>query len=148
MISDPDPDFDLGEFLPYLLNQAAQETSAGFHAIYRAEYGMLRTEWRVMVHLGRHGEMSASEIGRLSMTHKAKISRAVRALEEKRFLQRCPDSDDRRSEILSLTPEGHAALARLSARARAYGADIEARFTDEERALLKSFLRRLATETA
>ncbi len=33
-------DFDLQDFLPYLLNQAAEATSRGFQATYRARYGL------------------------------------------------------------------------------------------------------------
>ena len=39
--------FDVSLFLPYLLNQAAEQTSVGFQENYRERYGMLRTEWRV-----------------------------------------------------------------------------------------------------
>lgn len=53
---------DLADFLPYLLNRAAEETSLGFQEHYRRRYGMLRTEWRVLFHLGRHGELSARDI--------------------------------------------------------------------------------------
>ena len=44
--------FDLQLFLPYLLNQAAEESSLSFQRVYKDRYGMLRTEWRVLFHLG------------------------------------------------------------------------------------------------
>ena len=37
-------DFELQNFLPYLLNQAAEESSLAFQSIYKDRYGMLRTE--------------------------------------------------------------------------------------------------------
>ena len=40
------------DFLPYLLNHAAEEVGQGFGRIYQDRYGMLRTEWRVLAHLG------------------------------------------------------------------------------------------------
>ena len=55
-------DFDLQDFLPYLLNQAAEATSKGFHATYKAAYGMTRTQWRVLAHLGKFGAMTARDI--------------------------------------------------------------------------------------
>jgi len=139
-----DPDFDLADFLPYQLNQAAEAASAGFQAIYRRDYGMLRTEWRVLFHLGRHGDMTATEIGRRSHTHKTKISRAVRALEDKRFLLRRVEEADRRREILSLTRAGRAAYEHLAQRARHYDDRLKALFTAEERAVLLACLRRVA----
>ena len=46
--------FELSAFTPYLLNQAAEAQSDVFSRNYRDLYGMLRTEWRVLFHLGRH----------------------------------------------------------------------------------------------
>ena len=55
--------FDLQNFLPYLLSQAADASSCGFRQYYKDNYGMLRTEWRVVFHLGCYGKMTAKEIG-------------------------------------------------------------------------------------
>ena len=68
-------DFALQDFLPYLLNRAAEESSLGFQKHYKNRYGMLRTEWRVLFHLGNYGEMTAKEIGSRAKIHKTKISR-------------------------------------------------------------------------
>ena len=62
-----DEDFDLSSFLPYALNQAAEATSIGFQKFYRQQYGMLRTEWRVLFHLGRYGEMDHSKMDHSNM---------------------------------------------------------------------------------
>ena len=80
--------FDLDLFLPYLLNQAAEVTSRSFQTIYRVEYGMTRTQWRVMANLSKHGSMTAVEICRLTFIEKTKVSRAVQALAEKGYLTR------------------------------------------------------------
>ena len=53
---------ELSHFLPYLLNQAAEVVSQDFQPNYKNRYGMLRTEWRVLFHLGRLGEMTATQI--------------------------------------------------------------------------------------
>ena len=81
-------DFDLQEFLPFLLNMAAEEVSLEFQRIYKGRHGMLRTEWRVLFHLGNFGEMTAKEIGQRAKVHKTKISRAVQRLEQRRYLAR------------------------------------------------------------
>ena len=72
-------DFDLDLFLPYLLNQAAETTSFGFHAVYRDRYGMTRTQWRVLANLGKFGAMTARDICAISHIEKTKVSRAVAA---------------------------------------------------------------------
>ena len=105
-IKAPPMDFNLETFLPYRLNQAAERMSQRFAAQYRARYRMTRPEWRALAALGTYGRMTATEIGGNSSMHKTKVSRAVRALEEKRWLKRSEDADDRRMEHLELTAAG------------------------------------------
>jgi DNA-binding MarR family transcriptional regulator len=137
-------EFELREFLPYLLNQAAEQASLGFRRTYRDRYGMLRTEWRVLAHLGGFGPQTASQIVSRAALHKTKISRAVRALEARRFLERHEDDADRRSAVLHLTHRGQAVYAELAAAAQAYDAALAARFPPEDQAALRRCLRTLA----
>ncbi|MEO1224198.1 MAG: MarR family winged helix-turn-helix transcriptional regulator [Pseudomonadota bacterium] len=137
-------EFDLKDFLPYLLNQAAEVTSREFQTYYRRRYGMLRTEWRVVFHLGRYGDMTATEICDRSMTHKTKVSRAVKALEKKRFIKRTVVEEDKRNETLSLTPSGRAAFKDLFSAARTYNETVTRRFTAEENDVLRACLAKIA----
>jgi len=136
--------FELQDFLPYLLNQAAEESSLAFQKIYKDRYGMLRTEWRVLFHLGIYGRMTAKENGRRSKMHKTKISRAVARLEERRFLTRTRDEDDRRLEYLDLTTMGEAAYRDLRKVATRYDARLSTDFSDQELSILRNALRKLA----
>ena len=135
--------FELSNFTPYRLNQAAEAQSDVFSGIYRDRYGMLRTEWRVLFHLGRHGEMSAKEISESASIHKTKVSRAVRALEEKRFLSRTTSPEDRRSERLSLRPPGEEAFRHLSRAAEDYETALEERLGKRDARKLRDLLKRL-----
>jgi DNA-binding MarR family transcriptional regulator len=120
-MTDPaDPSFDLQDFLPYLLNQAAEAASLGFQEIYRDKYAITRTQWRVMANLGKFGAMTARDICRISHIEKTKVSRAVAHLEQAGLLARSPSQQDRRAEILSLTAMGQAAFADLGQRAVDY----------------------------
>ncbi|MEM9577348.1 MAG: MarR family transcriptional regulator [Pseudomonadota bacterium] len=136
--------FKLQEFLPYLLNQAAETSSLAFQKTYKDRYGMLRAEWRVLFHLGLYGEMTAVEIGRRAQMHKTKISRAVHKLAERRFITRSRDLKDRRVEHLALTDRGKEAYRDLSKVAESYNAELEARLSDEEVDHLRSALEKLA----
>ncbi|WP_170366206.1 MarR family winged helix-turn-helix transcriptional regulator [Ruegeria arenilitoris] len=137
-------DFDLRNFLPFLLNQAAEESSLDFQKVYKNRYGMLRTEWRVLFHLGNYGEMTAKQIGERAKMHKTKISRAVYKLEQRRYLRRTRDENDRRMERLTLTPAGLTVYRELRDIARDYDARLTGMFTTGEAALLRMMLRRLA----
>jgi DNA-binding MarR family transcriptional regulator len=141
-------DFDLEGFLPYALNRAAEAASHGFEAIYRAQYGMLRTEWRVLAHLGRYGGMTARDICLRAGLHKTKVSRAVKALETRRFLSRTTVQVDRRQEVLLLTSAGRAAFRRLALEARRYDAALAATLPPEDLAALRRSLRYLSQSVA
>ncbi|SEO05685.1 DNA-binding transcriptional regulator, MarR family [Salinihabitans flavidus] len=137
-------DFHLQDFLPYLLNQASEESSLTFQQVYKNRYGMLRTEWRVLFHLGMYQPITASDIVIRAKIHKTKISRAVQKLVDRRFVRRERRPDDRRQELLSLTPAGETAYRDLREVARQYDAQLMAKFTTGEGALLRMMLRRLA----
>jgi len=135
-------------FLPYVLNQAAEVSSLSFEKIYKAKYGMLRTEWRVLFHLGLYGELTASEICCRAKLHKTKISRAVQRLTEQRMIIRKRDQDDRRVEHLKLTKKGQAAYADLCEIAESYEAKLVCNLTQEELTVLRSALAKLAVGNA
>lgn len=137
-------DFDLTAFLPYLLNQAAEESSLAFTQLYKNKYGMLRTEWRVLFHLGAFGQMTATDIVVRAKIHKTKISRAVNKLVEKRFVVRSRSDGDRRQEFLTLTTAGEAAYLDLRGEAENHDREMSKKFTDGEVRLLRMMLRRLA----
>ncbi|PTM93422.1 MarR family winged helix-turn-helix transcriptional regulator [Mycoplana dimorpha] len=99
-------DFDLDAFLPYRLNRAAEAVSLRFAAHYKARYAMTRPEWRTMAALGSYGRMTATAIGANATMHKTKVSRAVKSLEDRRWLKRSLDESDRRVENLELTAAG------------------------------------------
>jgi DNA-binding MarR family transcriptional regulator len=137
-------DFDPQDFLPYLLNQAAEASSLAFQQVYKGRYGMLRTEWRVLFHLGVYKRLTAKEIGTRAGIHKTKVSRAVQKLAERRLLARTRDETDRRSEFLTLTVAGQAVYRDLRAVAHEYDTELAARFPPQDVALLRDMLKRLA----
>jgi DNA-binding MarR family transcriptional regulator len=139
-----DDDFQLQYFLPYLLNQAAEASSLEFQQIYKSRYGMLRTEWRVLFHLGLYGQLTASEIGQRARMHKTKISRAVHRLTERRFVTRTRDDGDRRVEHLALTRQGQAAYDDLRAVAQRYNAALMDTLDPAEAAVLRRALLKLS----
>ncbi|KHA50973.1 MarR family winged helix-turn-helix transcriptional regulator [Sulfitobacter geojensis] len=139
-------DFELQNFLPYLLNQAAEVSSLTFQQFYKDRYGMLRTEWRVLFHLGLYGQLTASEIGQRAKTHKTKISRAVQRLTERRFVQRAMNSADRRVTYLTLTAQGQAAYDDLRRVAERYEQSLLKQLEPEEVEVLRRALNKLSAD--
>ena len=136
--------FDMHKFLPYLLNQASENSGVAFEKHYKARYGMLRTEWRVMFHLGNFGSLSATDIAFRARMHKTKISRAVRALELKGFLKRARQKRDRRSETLQLTALGFRSYEKLRDVAREFDKEICKGLSEADLTVLRKCLTKLA----
>ncbi|MDJ0612371.1 MAG: MarR family transcriptional regulator [Rhizobiaceae bacterium] len=136
--------FELTDFLPYLLNQAAEVTSRDFEPYYKKKYGMLRTEWRVLFHLGQYGTLTAKDICQRARIHKTKVSRAVHALEQKRYLSREQLPDDRRHEKLDLTRSGQRVFKDLETEAQNFDRQMMTSFTEEEYQMFRSLLARVA----
>lgn len=96
----------LESFLPYRLARAAEMVSRQFAANYRQRYGLSRPEWRTLATIGQFAQVTATEICVHSSMHKTKVSRAIRALEQRNWINREPDMQDRRIEHISLNREG------------------------------------------
>ncbi|MEM9710264.1 MAG: MarR family transcriptional regulator [Pseudomonadota bacterium] len=142
-MSEPPP-YALADFLPYLLSEAAETASLKFQDYYRSKYGMLRTEWRVLFHLGQNAPLHAKDICARSGIHKTKVSRAVAALEKKRFLVRDEVENDRRLAVIRLTRRGETVFEDLYRAAERFDAELMAQFGDEERDTLRKCLLKLA----
>ncbi len=142
-MNDPTNGFDLEQFLPYLLNQAAEATSHGFEAVYRDRYGFTRTQWRVLANLGKFGAMTARDICAVSHIEKTKVSRAVAALEQAGMLSRAPSEKDRRAEVLSLTGRGQKVFAELGNLAVKFDRQLREEMGGADAGQLTALLRRL-----
>lgn len=133
----------LEEFLPYRLNRLADAVSRDFSRIYRERFGLTRPEWRLIATLGQYGTMTATGVGRHSSMHKTKVSRAVTALEERRWLRRRADATDRRVEHLALTSAGERAYRELVPLARAFEANLLKALGSEARGVTLDAISRL-----
>ncbi|MEM8685799.1 MAG: MarR family transcriptional regulator [Pseudomonadota bacterium] len=136
-------DFDLENFLPYRLYQAAERASEGFHRIYGERFGLSRTEWRVLFNIGQYGPLSASALSKRAGFHKTQISRAVVRLENKRWVERVAGHDDRRTHDLTLTGEGKRNFQELTQLANEYSASLLSDFEHGDATSLLAQLRRI-----
>jgi DNA-binding MarR family transcriptional regulator len=68
----------------------------------------------------RHGPLSPSELAEIERIKRPTATRIVRHLEEAGLVERVRDPQDRRSSILTVTPEGRALLKRVRERKTAY----------------------------
>ena len=130
------PTLALEHFLPYRLTRLTDAISRDFSQAYRARLGLTRPEWRTLATIGQFGMMTATEIGAHSSMHKTKVSRAVAALETRRWLVRTPDPQDRRVERLTLSKTGQKAYEDMVPVAHGFETKLLARMKPKERAAL------------
>lgn len=128
----------LEAFLPYRLARVGVMVSQAFRRVYGPDFDLTIPEWRVLATLGEFEEMGARAIGVHSSMHKTKVSRAVRALEDRRWLKRRENPGDRREEVLSLTSLGRKAYGDVVPRALAFEAAVAHMLGPEAEAFLQA----------
>ncbi|WP_157961366.1 MarR family winged helix-turn-helix transcriptional regulator [Microvirga flavescens] len=134
----------LERFLPYRLNVLASLTSNALAQIYAERFGLTIPGWRVIVTLGQYEFRTARDIAAHGVMHKSTISRAVATLEERGLVARKPNADDRREELLELTPAGRAIYEDLAPEALAFERRLLSVLSGEEQGILSALVDKLA----
>lgn len=84
-----------------------------------ARYGFGRAHHRVIYFVGRHPQMSVSDLLAILRITKQSLSRVLSELVEQGFVAQRPGRHDRRQRLLELTQEGRALERAVSAPQRA-----------------------------
>jgi DNA-binding MarR family transcriptional regulator len=136
----------LERFLPYRLNVLAALTSNALAGIYAERFGLTIPGWRILATLGQYGVSTARDIAIHAVMHKSTVSRAVGALQERDFIARRPNSDDRREELLELTRNGRAVYEAVVPEALAFEARLLSVLAPAEREALSGLIDRLEAQ--
>ena len=134
----------LDKFLPYRLSVASNLSSAVIARAYDRLFAISVPEWRVVALLAETPRATQQELVTLSRMDKMIVSRAVRALVERRLVARAPDVSDRRAWCLTLTDAGSALYARVVPEARRLERDLLVDLSAVERMQLDAMLRKIA----
>ena len=134
------PNLVLEAFLPYRLNRLAAAVSRDLRAVYADAYGLTIPEWRVLATLGQYAPLTATAIGRHSAMHKAKVSRAVGALEGRHWISRTANPTDRREAALCLSAAGRKTYDRIVPEMKAFETAMSRRLGAEGIALVERAL--------
>ncbi|MDR5866948.1 MarR family winged helix-turn-helix transcriptional regulator [Halomonas koreensis] len=140
--------FDLERFLPYRLNHLADRISQALARLYETRHDLSVAQWRVLAWLHHREELTAKEIRDATRMDKAKVSRAVQALEARGLIRRRPSPRDQRVQDLRLTEAGRALLAELIPEARAWEAELVAPLSVAEYRELLDVMGRLERQLA
>lgn len=137
------PELDLNQFLPYRLNSLADRISQALAELYEERYQLNIAQWRVLAWLSHCDELTAKKVCTYTNMDKARVSRAIQALEERGLISRTPAPEDQRQQDLHLTTAGQALLAKLIPEAQAWEAELVATLTAGEYRDLLNVMRKL-----
>ena len=139
----PGPVLELEHFLPYRLNVLASLTSQALAQIYADRFGLTIPGWRVVATLGQYRVSTARDIAAHGVMHKSTVSRAVSDLETRGLVRRQSNRQDRREELLALTPAGQAVYETVVPEALAFEARLVSVLTSAEQGALAAILDKL-----
>jgi DNA-binding MarR family transcriptional regulator len=139
----PKAELDLNQFLPYRLNRLADQISQALAELYAERYQLNVAQWRVLAWLSHCDELTAKKICAYTNMDKARVSRAIQALEERGLITRTPSPRDQRLHDLHLTEAGQALLAELVPEAQAWEAELVATLSAGEYRDLLNVMRKL-----
>lgn len=136
-------DSELARSIAYRLVALAERVSRAIAQTYEETFELTRPEWRVLAALAANGAMTARDLGPYSTLDKMQVSRAIQGLEAAGYVERRQDENDKRSNILRLTPGGEALYRQIRPLVSAREAEILAALSLQERVALGDMIGRL-----
>jgi DNA-binding MarR family transcriptional regulator len=124
--------------LTQLAVHAHRLSSEGFAAADARGY-----HFRILAALAEFGPASQAALGRRCNMDRSDVVAAINELAERGFVERAPDPDDRRRNIVSLTKAGERQLRRLDEALDQAQDDLLGPLTAEDRQTLTALLTRL-----
>lgn len=106
-------ELELERFLPYVMNQLADQISTGLSHIYAHEFGLGIPEWRIIANLAQTRVLNARQIVDRTGMEKSRVSRAVRRLTDRNLVVGRRKDSDNRAVDLALTADGEALYRQL-----------------------------------
>lgn len=131
---------DFKHFIPYQLSALSLKISKGLAKHYRSRFNISVSEWRVLVILNNHPNITAKTIATHTQMDKVPISRALKSLSEKDYITQKPHPDDARATINRLSAQGDALMAAVIPDAIKYEQSLLKQFSDAERRQLKQLI--------
>ncbi|BBB01539.1 putative MarR family transcriptional regulator [Actinacidiphila reveromycinica] len=113
-----------------------------------AEADARKWHYAVLAALEEYGPASQATLSRRTGIYRSDLVAVINELEARGTVRRAPDPDDRRRNVVTLTPAGRTQLDRLDAVLGAVQDDLLAPLSGPERAELTSLLARLVAHHA
>jgi DNA-binding MarR family transcriptional regulator len=131
----------------WLLGQASTFAHRLLYERFAAD-GMRPYHYRLLASLDEFGPASQASLGRSTGIDRSDVVAALNELAEKNLIERSPDPDDRRRNIITLTPDGAARLKQLDNVLAEIQDELTSPLSREERDHLTRLLTKLVTHHA
>lgn len=135
--------FALDNFLPYKVVNFAERVSKSLAGIYSEEFDVTIAEWRTLACLGENRVALPKDIARHTFMDKARVSRALKLLFEKRLIVKIPCENDNRAYWVSLSKAGKRLYSAIVPKALSWEASVLAALDDAEYEILLRILQKL-----
>lgn len=96
----------LESFLPYRLSYLTNIISRKLAQLYSKQFDISPHEWRILITLNSHPNISAAEAGERIVMDKVAVSRAIKNLCTMGLVHKIFSKEDRRRSVLNLTEDG------------------------------------------
>lgn len=134
---------DTRRSVPIMLLRAREAVMSRFRPLL-ARHDLSEQQWRVIRVLGEVESLEAGEVAERACVLAPSLTRILKALEERGFVTRRVDPDDRRRILLSITPRGIELLAAITHEGSTGYAEFVEKFGAERIDLLLDMLADLA----
>ena len=138
-------DFQVSEYLLYLLAAVSERASAQFHAHARKE-GLRVPEWRVLACLYDEDGAMITQLARLALLEQSRLTKIVDQMAGRGLVARRDDPGDKRRVRVFLTEQGRSLAERLVADALEHEAGILAALDHAQADRLKPVLKALLNQ--
>lgn len=101
-----DPKFDLERRSAYRFGLIADLSMQCLAEMFTPRHGLTTAMWQVLAIIGRFEPMYPSDVATRTAMHPDKVTRTVDSLVAGGWVERSPDTEDRRRIVLRLTPLG------------------------------------------
>jgi DNA-binding MarR family transcriptional regulator len=99
-------EFDIGRYVPYLLNQATLAILPTFTPVL-SKWGLALGAWRILAVLHKSGALRVRELLHLTGLEPPTLSRTLADLEKRKLVIRSPSANDARGILVETTREGN-----------------------------------------
>ena len=133
-----------GTLIRDLLLHAERRVAAEERRFIHENYGIGRSDFFVLDHLWSHGPLPVSVIGRKVLLTSGSITSAIDRMENRGFVLRNRNPDDRRISMIELTPLGRELIETNTVRHAELLEDLVSQLSGAEKSQLANILRNLA----